>query len=64
MCGGIFEVLSNHRDQIPSRGVDVWRMRYYCKRYVRWLTRREVELHQCFKRGKKGDRKCHFLLVI
>lgn len=40
--------------------------RYYCRRYSRDLTRKDLGLHHCTKRikGRRKGKKCLFLVII
>ncbi|MBA7507048.1 hypothetical protein ES706_05764 [subsurface metagenome] len=44
-------------------------MRYYCKKYSRWMTRREIiEVHKgrCFRirKGPRKDKSCRMLVKV
>lgn len=41
-------------------------MAYYCKKYLRRLTRAEVDAHRCFnvRKGHRRKKRCSMLVVL
>ncbi|MQY68674.1 MAG: hypothetical protein GH150_04755 [Hadesarchaea archaeon] len=45
--------------------LELTRMAYYCMKYLRRLTRREVDAHGCFRvrKGRRKGKRCLKLVV-